>query len=124
VTNEGETNMDWLFETFMVVVMICTKLSAVTGTEAPLNMSWQFTGRVSPILLVPVLVQPTAVLMAAVAFELAVWANVAVAVRRATAMVAASVRTNAFSVANVFMKSSVCHRDPRGRGDGSGLNGL
>jgi hypothetical protein len=78
VTNDGDTKIDWLFETFMVLVITGTKLSGVTGTEAPLKMSWQVTGRVSPIVETPVLVQPTPVLMAAVAFELAVCAKVGV----------------------------------------------
>jgi hypothetical protein len=106
VTNEGETNIDWLFETFIVVVMIWTKLSAVTGTDAPLNTSWQVTGSVSPRVLWPLLVQPTAVLIAAVAFELAVCANAALAASNAIAIVPAMLRTNALIVARGFMDSS------------------
>ena len=87
--------------------MIWTKLSAVTGTDAPLNTSWQVTGSVSPIVVWPLLVQPTAVLIAAVAFELAVCANATVDARSATAIVPTRVRTNALLVARGFMDSSI-----------------
>jgi hypothetical protein len=69
----------------MVLVNTGTKLSAVTGTEAPLKMSWQVTGRVSPMVVVPELVHPTPVLIAAVAFELAVCAKAGVIVIAAQA---------------------------------------
>ena len=71
------TNSDWLFETFIDAFMIGTKLSGVALMATPLNTSWQETGIVTPEMLfeVLVIVQYTAVLIAAVAFELAVWAN-------------------------------------------------
>src|SRR5579864_1317790 len=65
--------------------MIWAKLSGVTSTAAPLNMSWQEAGSMPPIFDTPLYVQPTAVLMAAVALELGVplWAKAIVAVNSA-----------------------------------------
>src|SRR5215469_1185507 len=85
VTSVGEMNRDWLFDTFTVVFMTCAKLSGVTSTAAPLNMSWQETGSMPPMFETPLYVQPTAVLMAAVALELGVpfWAKVIVTVNSA-----------------------------------------
>jgi len=48
-TRDGETNRLWLFETLIVLVMMLAKLSAVTGTAAPENISWQVCGTVSPM---------------------------------------------------------------------------
>jgi hypothetical protein len=39
VTSEGEANSDWLADTFIGVLMIVTKLSGVTATDAPLKIS-------------------------------------------------------------------------------------
>jgi hypothetical protein len=50
--------------------MIVAKLSAVTGTDAPVKISWHVCGSVSPMVVVVDNVQPTAVFIAAVAFEL------------------------------------------------------
>src|SRR5215831_6718058 len=82
VTSVGETNSDWLFDTFTVVFMTWAKLSGVTSTAAPLNMSRQEAGRMPPMFETPLYVQPTAVLIAAVAFELGVpfWAKAIVTV--------------------------------------------
>jgi hypothetical protein len=52
--------------------MISAKLSGVTGTAVPVKMSWHVTGTVSPIVVWAAKVQPTAVLMEAVALELGV----------------------------------------------------
>jgi hypothetical protein len=76
VTIEVETKSDSLFETLTVAFITGTKLSGVTATAAPLNMSWHVIGNV-PMLVAFVTVQPTAVLTAAVAFELAVCATAA-----------------------------------------------
>jgi uncharacterized membrane protein YobD (UPF0266 family) len=38
-TNEGDMNSDWLLETLIVLAMIVAKLSAVTGTAAPVKIS-------------------------------------------------------------------------------------
>jgi hypothetical protein len=51
--------------------MIVAKLSGVTGTAAPVKISWQVCGTVSPIVVEVLRVHPTAVLIAAVALELA-----------------------------------------------------
>jgi hypothetical protein len=48
--------------------MISAQLPGVTGAAALLKTSWQSSGSVSPMVVILLTVQPTAVLMSAVAF--------------------------------------------------------
>jgi hypothetical protein len=78
VTNEGDTNTDWLFDSFIVDVMMGIHSPSV-ATVAPVHRSTQLLGNTAvPSSLVAVLiVHFTSVLTAAVAFEEGVplWAN-------------------------------------------------
>src|SRR5262245_32357442 len=68
-TREGETNTDWLFDSFSGFDMIWIHVPPATGTAAPVNKSTQLVRSWIVSVVAVLIVHRTSVLTAAVAFD-------------------------------------------------------